>query len=68
MNLLEKLKPGALELLNKEAIKYPRSTEQLKQRLFDLNFWSDLKISDAYTLCQLNGSFGISELASMFEE
>lgn len=68
MNLLEKLKPEVLELLNKEAVKYPLSTEQLKQRLSELHFWTHLKMGDAYALCRLNDKhFGISELASMFE-
>jgi len=69
MNLLEKLKPEALEVLNQESVKYPNSMDHLKQRLSSMNFWVDVKIADAYTLCKMNEKqFGILELASLFNE
>jgi len=69
MNLLEKLNPEALEVLKRESVKYPHSIDHLKQRLFSMNFWVDVKIADAYTLCKMNKKqFGILELASLFNE
>jgi len=66
-NLLARLKPEYLELLNKGQKEYPFLVEKIKSELIEKYFYSDLIISNSYQLtlfCEVN--FGIVELDSLF--
>jgi hypothetical protein len=66
-NLLAKLKPEYLELLNENQKKFPFLVDSIKSELIEKYFYVDLKVSNAYQLTLMcNVNFGISELHFLF--
>jgi hypothetical protein len=50
-NLLERLKPEYLKIINDQEVKYPFSTKQVQIELSETNHWIDLKYSTVFYLC-----------------
>ncbi len=66
-NLLAKLKPEYLELLNEGQKKFPFLVDKIKSELTEKYFYVDLTVANAYQLTLMcNVNFGISELHFLF--
>lgn len=66
-NLLERLKPEYLELLNEDAIKYPFLVQGIKNVLIKNFSYISLDVYTAHQLCVVsNVKFGILELDNLF--
>ena len=51
MNLLERLRPEYLKMIQNDMDMYPYSTKQLQIELAKINNWVDLKYSTVVYLC-----------------
>lgn len=68
-NLLERLKPEYLELLEADAEKYPSLIRNIKTDLSEYYHFTDLNVNTAFQLCNFcKVGFGIVELDSLFEK
>ncbi len=66
-NLLERLKPEYLELLENDAIEYPFLVQSIKNTLIKSFSYISLDIYTANGLCTIaNVKFGILELDKLF--
>lgn len=66
-NLLERLKPEYLELLNEDAIKYPYMVESMKNTLLKSVTFIQLDIYTANQLCVIcKVNFNILEIDNLF--
>ncbi len=66
-NLLERLKPEYLELLEVDAIKYPFLVQGIKNTLIENFSYISLDVYTANQLCTVsNVKFGILELDNLF--
>ena len=68
-NLLERLKPEYLELLNTEAEKYPNAINSIKKDLIENVTFGFLTVNSAHSLCVFcKFNLSILELSSLFEK
>ena len=66
-NLLERLKPEYLELLEADGIKYPFLVQSIKNQLIKNFSYISLEVYTASQLCSIsNVKFGILELDNLF--
>jgi hypothetical protein len=67
-NLLQRLKPEYLELLNKDAIKYPFLVQGIKIDLRQNISFTNLSVGSALQLCTVcKVIMGVTELNNLFE-
>jgi hypothetical protein len=69
--LFEKLKPEVLELLKLEATEYPATVEALIEKMSNMIWWTELKMSDAIRLVQINkpySNFDMNAVINLFKE
>ena len=69
--LFEKLKPEVLELLKLEAAEYPATIEALTEKMNNMNWWTELKMSDAIYLVNIHkkySTFSVENLINLFKE
>ena len=67
-NLLERLKPEYLELLNEDAIKYPFLVQGIKRDLRQNVSFTNLSVGSALQLCTVCKTImGVTELNNLFE-
>ena len=69
--LIEKLKPEVLELLKLEAVEYPAKIEALIEKMSNMNWWTELKLSDAIRLVQIHkpySNFDMYAVINLFNE
>ena len=68
-NLLERLKPEYLELLNEDAKLYPYLIQGIKRDLKENVSFTDLSVGSATQLCTVcKIIMGITELNNLFEK
>ena len=67
-NLLERLKPEYLELINEDAIKYPFLVQGIKIDLRQNISFTNLSVGSALQLCTVcKVIMGVTELNNLFE-
>jgi len=67
-NLLERLKPEYLELLNEDAIKYPYLVQGIKIDLRQNISFTNLSVGSALQLCTVcKVIMGVTELNNLFQ-
>ena len=67
-NLLERLKPEYLELLNEDAIKYPFLVQGIKIDLRQNISFTNLSVGSALQLCTVcKVIMGVTELNNLFQ-
>lgn len=68
-NLLERLKPEYLELLEADAEKYPTSVNSIKKDLIENVSFGFLTVTAAHSLCVFcKVNLSILELSNLFEK
>jgi len=66
-NLLERLKPEYLELIEEDYIKFPYLIANIKDELSKHFHFTDLNVNTAFQICNFcKIGFGIVELDSLF--
>jgi len=69
MNLLDRLQPAFIKKFNLLKEQYPSSYNNLKNILTENKYYSELKISDAVSLCYfLDLEFTIGNINDLFNE
>ena len=69
--LFEKLKPEVVELMKLEAVEYPATIEALIEKMSNMNWWTELKMSDAIRLVQIYtpvANFDMYAVINLFNE
>lgn len=68
-NLLERLKPEYLKVLEYESLIIPHSITQIKTQLKYNYFFTNLNVNTAFQLCNIcKLNFGLVELDSLFKK
>ena len=69
--LFEKLKPEVLELLKLEAVEYPATVEALTEKMSNMIWWTELKMSDAIRLVNIYkpySNFDMPAVINLFKD
>ena len=69
--LFEKLKPEVLELMKLQAVEYPATIEALIEKMSNMTWWTELKMSDAIRLVQIHkpySPFDMYAVINLFNE
>ena len=69
--LFEKLKPEVLELMKLQAVEYPATIEALIEKMSNMNWWIELKMSDAIRLVNIYkpySNFDMYAVINLFNE
>ena len=69
--LFEKLKPEVVELMKLQAVEYPATIEALIEKMSNMTWWTELKMSDAIRLVQIHkpvANFDMYAVINLFNE